>query len=114
MNEPKAWLLVAHDILHLRDAKSGSTTWWCVPRLSAPCDKCLLYKPLRGILLQFEILPSAPVIQAFCNAFAMATANVKIQKVFEPPITAKQLKALPAVKQQGFVKRNFQGKAFQI
>jgi len=44
----------------------------------------------------------------------MATANVKIQKVFEPPITAKQLKAFPAIRRQEFVRRNFQGKAFPI
>jgi hypothetical protein len=114
MSEPRAWLLVAQNLLHLRDAKPGSTTWWCVPRLSTPGDKCVLYKPLVGILLQFEILPSKPVEQAFCNGFAMATANVKIHTIFEPPITAKQLKSFPAIRQQNFIRRNFQGKAFQI
>jgi hypothetical protein len=59
----------------------------------------------------FEILAlTAP--EAFCSGYAMATARIKVLRVFDPPISAKQLKSSSAVRMEGFVRKNFQGKSF--
>src|SRR5271155_1916466 len=101
----EAWLLVARNILHLDGVRPGSVTWWCVTRGAAPGNRCFLYKPLTGIVLYFEILRLTEA-QGFCSGFAMATAAVKILQVFEPPITAKDLKTSARVRQMGFITRN--------
>lgn len=109
----EAWLLVAHNLLHLEDAQPDAVTWWCVSRGAGPGNRCFLYKPLTGIVLYFEILRLAPP-QNFCSGFAMATAAVKILRIFDPPITARDLKTSSGAKRMGFIARNFQGKAFRI
>lgn len=109
-----AWLLVAHNVLHLNDAKAGSDTWWCVTRDAAVGDKCFLYKPLTGIILYFEVLRMIQP-QGFCSSYAMATAQVRILKVFKPPLTAKALRSSSKIRKQGFVHlfdENFKGKLF--
>jgi hypothetical protein len=108
------WLFVAHDIMHLESVKSGESTWWCVSRLAVTGDQCFVYKPLWGVLLHFQVLRPAKNVQMFCSGFAMATAEVKVLEVFEPPITAKDLKTSPTVRQEGFMRRNFQGGSFRV
>ena len=76
-------------------------------------DRCFVYKPLTGIVLYFEVLRLTEPL-GFCTGFEMATAQVKILKIFEPPITAKALKRSPEIRQEKFVTKNFQGKAFAI
>lgn len=107
------WVLVARNILHLQNAKSGKVYWWCVTRGVTPGNKCLLYKPLSGVVLYFEVLGLTQP-QEFCKDFSMATAAIKILQVFDPPISVKDLKSSPRVGQKGFVKKNLQGKAFAI
>jgi len=108
------WLLVAQNILHLERTKVGAITWWCVKSDSAVGDKCFLYRSLTGVVLYFEIIRFAPQSEGFCSAYQMATAQVKILKMFEPPITARALRRSPELKEAGFVRRNFQGKAFVV
>jgi hypothetical protein len=108
-----AWLLVARNILHLQDAKSRSIEWWCVPRAATPGDRCFLYKPLRGVVLYFEVLALKPS-EGFCDNFVMATADVKILRTFAPPITNRDLRNSPVLRQMAFVRRSCQGKQFLL
>lgn len=109
----EAWFLVAHNLLHLDGARPDTVTWWCVTRGAAPGNRCFVYKPLTGVVLYFEILHLTER-REFCGGFAMATAAVKILKVFEPPITVRELKSSTEVRKMGFMTRNLQGKAFRI
>jgi hypothetical protein len=112
--EANTRLLVAREILHLGRVKARSKTWWCVTRDALPGDKFFLYKPMAGIVLYLEVLGLAQPSQGFCSTYGMGTAEVRILKVFDPPITAKALKRSMETKNQGFVRRNFQGKAFNV
>lgn len=107
------WFLVAHEVHHLPERRRGERTWWCVDRRSTPGDRAFVYKPLRGILCLFEIL-QLDTDQLFCKSFGMATASVRILRVFDPPIPARTLRAIPGVRQEGFSRRNFQGRSFRI
>jgi hypothetical protein len=109
----KSWLLVAWNVLHLTEAKKADTTWWCVDRRCAVGERCFIYKPSKGMLLFFEVL-KINESQGFCRSFGMATAEIKIVEIFEPPITARALKQVKEISQANFVKKNFQGKAFAI
>jgi hypothetical protein len=44
----------------------------------------------------------------------MATAKIKVLNVFDPPISSKMLKSSPVVRNESFVRRNFQGKSFTL
>jgi hypothetical protein len=68
---------------------------------------------LTGIILFLEALGPAQQ-QGFCDAYGMATAKVRVLKVFDPPITAKTLKRTVEIKNQRFVRHNFQGKSFDV
>lgn len=107
------WFLVARETLHLRGACAGAVSWWCVTRGATPGDRCFLYKSLTGVVLYFEVVRITKP-EGLCDAFAMATAEIKVLRAFEPPITAKDLKSSPSVGKQGFIRRNFQGKAFTL
>jgi hypothetical protein len=108
-----AWFLVARNVGHMDIVKNGSVTWWCVTRKAAVGDKCFLYKSLTGIIVHFEVLRLTEP-QGFCTGYEMATAQVRVLRVFKPPIMAKALKASSVIAKQGFVRRNFQGKAFVV
>ncbi|HZT29456.1 MAG TPA: hypothetical protein VFA33_06215 [Bryobacteraceae bacterium] len=107
------WFFVAHHVLHLTEVEEGRETWWCVDRNTAPGDRAFIYRPLKGVCWYFEILEHIKP-DAFCSSFGMGTARVKILRVFDPPISAKQMKSSSVVKDEGFVRRNFQGKAFVV
>jgi hypothetical protein len=113
VEDSKTWLFVADNLQHLRSVKPRSRSWWCVDRRCAPKDRCFLYKRLTGIVLLFEITRIIEA-QPFCNGFAMATASITIVEVFEPPIPVKALRTSQEIRQEGFFRRNFQGKSFLV
>jgi hypothetical protein len=83
------------------------------PKGATPGDKCFVYKLQTGIVLYFEIV-RVMERRSFCDGFSMATAEVKILKVFRPPITPTNLKSSPQTREEGFARCNFQGKAFAL
>ncbi len=105
------FLHVAYNILHIPDLIKGAESWWCVSRKAIVKDRVFLYKPSRGIVCCFEIIALIDH-EPYCSAFQMNTAKVKILKVYNPPITAKEIKKIPNIKKQGFIARNFQAKSF--
>lgn len=108
---PRDWLFVVHNPQHLLDLKKGDQTWWCVDRRCKTGDRAFIYRPLKGIALLLKIVgETAP--NPFCNSFSMNTAAVAIVKVFDPPIPARALRS--KLRDQNFVRRNFQGTAFEI
>lgn len=111
----RSWLLVAWNILHLNELAKAQMSWWCVDRRCKVGDKCFVYKPSKGIVLLFEI-KKVNETQAFCRSFGMATAEMRILKVFDPPITAKEMKQSDEIslREANFIKRSFQGKAFSL
>ena len=111
---PRTWLFVVHVLLHLSSLKAGEKSWWCVDRRSKPGEKAFIYQPLRGVRLLVEILDFSARPEGFCNGFAMATANIKVLKIFDPPVKAKQLKSSKIIGSEGFIGKNFQGKAFLV
>lgn len=114
MQVPKTvttWLFVAHTLLHLDELKAGEKSWWCVDRRCNPGDKAFIYQPLKGIILHFEILEFLKQPEPFCNSFQMGTAEIRVLDVFAPPVSSKDLK-VSAARNEGFIRRNFQGKAF--
>lgn len=112
--EPQpTWVFIAHTVLHLADLKAGEESWWCVDRSCKPGEKAFIYRPLKGIILYLEILELLKPGDTFCNSYQMGTAQIKLLNVFDPPISSKELKA-SAARNEGFIRRNFQGKAFVL
>jgi len=107
------WLLVTDDIQHLEHSRLGELTWWCVDRKSKEGDRVFLYKTLTGIVCLFEIKQFIAQ-QDYCKIFRMDRAQVKVLKVFKPPISAKALREARYVRLEPFIKRNFHGKSFLI
>ena len=114
-SEPlNTWLFVAHVLLHLSSLKVGEKSWWCVDRRCKAGEKAIIYQPHKGVRLLVEILDFSARPEGFCTGYAMNTANVKLLQIFDPPVTAKQLKSSKYVNGEGFIGKNFQGKAFLI
>ncbi len=107
------WFFVAHNVLHLSGVEEGQETWWCVDRNAAPGDRAFIYRPLKGIAYYLEVIEHIKP-DTFCSSYGMGTARVKVLKVFDPPISAKQMKSSSVVKEEGFARRNFQGKSFTV
>jgi len=108
------WLFVAHNTLHLEYLNSGEESWWCVDRQCKPGEIAFVYRPLYGIARRLEILELSKKTEMFCNAYGMATARIKVLNLFSPPITPKMLKTVRELKDEAFVRRNFQGKSFLL
>jgi hypothetical protein len=108
---PNAWLFVANDILHLSRLKIHDENWWCVDHRSKAGDEAFIYKPRTGIILHLKILELCKTPESFCDSFQMATAIIKVQNLFDPPITCKQLKSFLG-RNESFIRRNFFGKSF--
>lgn len=108
------WFLVANSILHMKEAEIGDETWWCVDRRAKKGDVALLYKPLKGVILLLELTSDAQEKEWFCRGFGMGTASVKVLEKMEPPVAAKSLKKDPLLRQQNFVRVNFQKKSFRL
>ncbi|HEV2379219.1 MAG TPA: hypothetical protein VG206_05415 [Terriglobia bacterium] len=110
------WLFVVRTPFHLAEVKAGEKTWWCADRRCKRGDRAFIYVPLEGVrwfLRVIDVLDPSQS-QTFCESFKMATVVAKILNVFTPPIKARQLRADPNVRLEGFVGRNFQAKAFMI
>lgn len=108
---PQDWLFVVRNPKHLLDLKKGDHTWWCVDRRCKPGDRAFIYRPLKGISMFLKIIDPAPP-NSFCTSFSMNTAMVEIARVFDPPISARTLRS--NLSDANFVRRNFQGTAFEI
>ena len=76
-------------------------------------DVALLYKPLKGVIMLLELTSDPQEKEWFCKGFGMGTASVKVLEKMEPPVTAKSLKKDPLLRQQNFVRINFQKKSFR-
>lgn len=110
---PTAWLFVVHAPLHLADLKLGEESWWCVDRRCRPGEIALVYRPLRGVICLFRIVKFTTA-QSFCNSYAMGTTGIEMLQVFEPPISAKQLRSASGVRGEALLRKNFQGKSFPL
>lgn len=111
MQPLRTWLLVAQSTMHLDILRDGEDSWWCVDRKCKPGERAFIYRTAIGIILQLEILEILHRPEAACTSYGMMPARVKILNVFQPPITSKDLKS-SVVRDEGFVRRNFQGKSF--
>jgi len=110
----QTWLFVAHTVFHLHRLSVGVESWRCGDRNCKAGERAFIYKPLHGIFLHFEILELLKKAELFCDNFQMATAKIKVLNVFDPPISSKMLKSSPVVRNESFVRRNFQGKSFTL
>jgi hypothetical protein len=108
------WLFVVNAVLHLSDITVGSETWWCVDRRCKTGDNAFIYKPLKGVILRLQVLGVSMKSEMFCESFHMATARVKLLDVFDPPVTARDLKSSPRIRVENFVRGNFQGTSFAV
>jgi hypothetical protein len=108
-----AWVGIAHKLLHMASVKIGQESWWCVNARSTIGDTVFIYKPGEGIVSCFRILEFTTP-DKFCASFAMATAKIKVLRLFQPPISLKRLKEISGAREETFVRRNCQGTSFLI
>lgn len=107
------WLFVINELKHLSDIKENEETWWCVSQGCNKNDGAFLYRAKVGIIFYFEVIELMES-NAFCNAYGMKTARIKILKSFNPPIKSHELKLINSIRSEKFMRRNFQSKEFNI
>jgi hypothetical protein len=109
------WILIARDLFHLFATQEGETSWWCVPLKTEIGDRAFLYRPGGyGVVLFLEVIDNVAQNDFLCRTYSMKTARVRVLKKFNPSIPFKAFQGSAELSKQGFVRCNFQGKAFAI
>jgi hypothetical protein len=113
------WLLVVGATEQLLNMAEGEESWWCVDIGSKTGDLALVYRPASphiegAVVCSFEVVTLRVRQRSFCRLYGMATARIKMLRVFDPPISRRKVLENPAVKNESFARRNFQGKSFPI
>jgi hypothetical protein len=112
--EANTWLFVVQRTHHLEHLRVGDQSWWCVDRNCRPGQKAFLYQRKKGVVFELEILELLESAEQLCKAYQMNTARVRILSAFVPPITSKALKGSRVIRNERFVRLNFQGKSFSL
>ncbi|MCA9804825.1 MAG: EVE domain-containing protein [Cyanobacteria bacterium HKST-UBA02] len=110
------WFYVVQQLKHLESSEVGKRTWWCIDSRSKPGDIAVIYQsaPTRAVIMLLQVVGKRLKDESLCSMYGMTTATVEVIHRFDPPITARELKEHPRIKDEGFTRRNFQGKSFHV
>lgn len=97
--------------------KPGEESFWCVynNKLCSIGDYIFLYYTLVGIEQVYIITATSDIPDELgCEFRSMKTVRMKLLKKLDTPITLKQIKSHPVLKNMAAVGRNFQLTTFSI
>lgn len=107
-------LYVVNNLRHLRDAAAGDLTWWCVEARTVPGERAAIYLTGHGVALLFSVQATQGDQERFCTLFGMRTASIRVDKLIDPPIAAREMRAHPILSRMPALRRSFQKRSFLL
>jgi hypothetical protein len=88
--------------------------WWCVSRHGSSGDLLILYQKNVGFVRVEQTTSERKIFEYRCSELGLRTFSTSFSLQFRKPITARDLRRHPILRELPVVRRNFQGTTFQV
>lgn len=112
--DPRGRLYVVDKLRHLAKAAAGDRTWCCVEQAAEVGERGAVYRKRHGVVLLFTIEERDGVDPKFCSSYQMAAAEIRVDAVFDPPLTSKVMRGHSVLKRLPAVRSSFQRRSFRL
>lgn len=88
--------------------------WWCVSNHGSSGDLLILYQKNVGFVRVEQIISERKILEYRCSDLGLRTVATSFSLQLRKPITARDLKRHPILRELPMVRRNFQGTTFRV